>query len=274
MFNYYETLEIPTDADPREIKKAYHRLARDLHPDKAGTPEDARVYEERFAVVTAAYNTLKDKDKRAEHDRRLQKSQSTSTASGTSSTPSSTPNTAVLNAGCDTPAEGAASGQAPENGTQFSNRVSLGLTPEKIAIAQKAYARGLQYFKENQFLKAIDFFEAAIKNNDTESNYHARLAVALIQAHRSATRAIEAAQKAIELDPYRIEHKFILATIFETIGSSTNAAKVYEEILRWDAGNQRAQQGLREVSRKKSKFSFAVDGKESFFKQLFNRLRR
>src|SRR5262245_2732099 len=66
--NYYEILEIPTDADIREIKRAYHRLARELHPDKAPTPEEASKVEERFALVSAAYNTLKDAQKRADYD--------------------------------------------------------------------------------------------------------------------------------------------------------------------------------------------------------------
>ena len=132
----------------------------------------------------------------------------------------------------------------------------------------------MQYFKENNYNKAIEFFKAAIKNNDTEGAYHARLAVALIQARKSATQAIEAAQRAIELDPYKLENKFILATIFETIGSKTNAEKVYEEILRWDSGNKRAQFGLRELTKKKGRFSFAIDAKDSFFKQIMERIRR
>ncbi len=89
----------------------------------------------------------------------------------------------------------------------------------------------------------------------------------------SATQAIEAVQRAIELDPYKLENKFILATIFETIGSKTSAEKVYEEILRWDAGNKRAQFGLRELTQKRGHFSFTMDGKESFFKQIMERIR-
>src|SRR5690606_31832816 len=104
-------------------------------------------------------------------------------------------------------------------------------------------------YREGNFAKAIDFFEAAIQNNDGEAIYHARLASAVIQARRSATRAINAAQRAIELDPYNLEHKFTLAHVFETIGSKSNAEKIYEDILRWDQGNPRAQACLANLKR-------------------------
>ncbi|OPZ08863.1 MAG: Tetratricopeptide repeat protein [candidate division BRC1 bacterium ADurb.BinA292] len=181
----------------------------------------------------------------------------------------------MLNAGRGVPgSESKASGGAAAG----PGRPSLGVTPEKIQIAQKAYARGMQYFKEQNYTKAIEFFDAAIQNNDGEPNYHARLAVALVQAKRSATRAIEAAQRAIELDPYNLEHKFILATIFVTIGSKSNAQKVYEDILRWDAGNARAQQALKELNRRTGLFSMgggkSAAGKPGLFDQILNRFKK
>lgn len=231
--NFYETLEIPSDADAREIKRAYHRLARDLHPDKASSPDEARRFEERFALVSAAYNTLKDEAKRAEYDKQLK------TDTGVRRTAS-----AAVSRTAPPPSPATSSSVSASKAATGPSRVALGLTPEKIAIAQKAFAKGMQYFKEGNFAKAVDFFEAAIQNNDTEAAYHARLAASLIKARKSASRAISVAQRAIELDPYNMEHRLVLAEIFVTIGSTTNAQKVYEEILKWDAGNVRAIEGL------------------------------
>ena len=58
--DYYGILGIPTDAGPDEIKRAYRRLARELHPDV--NPDAAA--QERFAEVSAAYEVLSDPEKR------------------------------------------------------------------------------------------------------------------------------------------------------------------------------------------------------------------
>ena len=62
--DYYGILGIDTDAGPDEIKRAYRRLARELHPDV--NPDAAA--QERFREVSAAYEVLSDPEKR--RDRR------------------------------------------------------------------------------------------------------------------------------------------------------------------------------------------------------------
>ena len=62
----YQRLGIKRGASDQEIKKAYRSLAKQLHPDRnKDNPKAA----ERFAQVTAAYDLLSDKDKRARYDR-------------------------------------------------------------------------------------------------------------------------------------------------------------------------------------------------------------
>src|SRR3954449_3026880 len=63
--DYYAALGVPKDADAAAIKKAYRKLARDLHPDK--NPNNAEA-EERFKEVSEAYDVLSDEKRRAEYD--------------------------------------------------------------------------------------------------------------------------------------------------------------------------------------------------------------
>lgn len=62
----YSTLGVARGASEAEIKKAYRKLAKELHPD---TNKDNKAAADRFGRVTAAYDLLSDKDKRARFDR-------------------------------------------------------------------------------------------------------------------------------------------------------------------------------------------------------------
>lgn len=62
----YDLLGIQRNADLNEIKRAYRRLAKALHPDVNAGDDDAA---ERFKLITAAYNLLADKNKRTEFDK-------------------------------------------------------------------------------------------------------------------------------------------------------------------------------------------------------------
>ena len=66
MADPYATLGVSRGAGEDEIKKAYRKLAKELHPDRnRDNPKAA----EKFGVVTQAYDLLMDKDKRARFDR-------------------------------------------------------------------------------------------------------------------------------------------------------------------------------------------------------------
>ncbi|NLT35771.1 MAG: molecular chaperone DnaJ [Gaiellales bacterium] len=63
--DYYEVLGVPRDADVQQIKKAYRKLARQLHPDVNDHDPDC---EDKFKEATQAYEVLCDAEKRRVYD--------------------------------------------------------------------------------------------------------------------------------------------------------------------------------------------------------------
>lgn len=64
--DFYKLLGVPENADAQTIKKAYRKLARELHPDK--NPDDPTA-EGRFKEVQNAYDVISDDAKRRQYDR-------------------------------------------------------------------------------------------------------------------------------------------------------------------------------------------------------------
>jgi molecular chaperone DnaJ len=63
--DYYKVLGVPKDASADDVKKAYRKLARQLHPDRN---RDDTASETRFKEVSEAYSVLSDPGKRKEYD--------------------------------------------------------------------------------------------------------------------------------------------------------------------------------------------------------------
>jgi molecular chaperone DnaJ len=64
--DYYEVLGVNRDADEKELKSAFRKMAKKFHPDANPGDESA---EQKFKEVNEAYEALKDPQKRAAYDR-------------------------------------------------------------------------------------------------------------------------------------------------------------------------------------------------------------
>lgn len=69
--NFYEVLQVRKDATLVEIRKAYYKLVKQLHPDKKGYRMGTKEEEELFVQITEAYQVLREPNKRRIYDREL-----------------------------------------------------------------------------------------------------------------------------------------------------------------------------------------------------------
>ena len=65
--NYYDILGVKKDASDADIKKRYRKLVRQYHPDVSDDPDA----DNKIAEINNAYETIRDKEKRAEYDAML-----------------------------------------------------------------------------------------------------------------------------------------------------------------------------------------------------------
>ena len=71
--NYYQLLQVPHDADRSILRKAFHQLSKELHPDTTSLPQD--IAARKFQQVCEAYEFLNDPELRKVYDIRLAQEQ-------------------------------------------------------------------------------------------------------------------------------------------------------------------------------------------------------
>ncbi len=81
MVNYYDILKVSQKASGTEIKSAYRRLARKLHPDRNNGSQETAL---KFAAIAEAYEILGNNQERVKYDRRLVDAKYTSNGNGDS----------------------------------------------------------------------------------------------------------------------------------------------------------------------------------------------
>ncbi len=67
--SYYEVLSVSPQASDNEIRRAYHVLAKQFHPDH--NPQNRKMAELRFRIINEAYAHLKTMEARKKYNRTL-----------------------------------------------------------------------------------------------------------------------------------------------------------------------------------------------------------
>lgn len=176
--DFYAVLGVEEAATPEEIRKAYLKLAKKLHPDRfPNDPERRAEAQTEFSKVTRAHEVLSDSKQKDEYDalRNLAK------------------NKAAIDAGTG----GSAAAEKPTEEKKAENRESW---------AAKHCERATDMLTRKKFPEAETAIKEAIRLCPNSAKYHATLAE-IHMARGWRTLAMTAVQTALKIDPKNYEAK-------------------------------------------------------------------
>lgn len=194
--DYYAILGVEETAAAEEIRRAYIKLAKRLHPDRfPNDPEQRALAQREFAKVTRAHNIISDAEKRAEYDalRRLHLSKEQSELlSGQHLVSDVEAGNADASNVVASPRVSASELQAITTTTTESNI--------NVKWANKHLERADELLKIKQFQEAEIAMKEAIRLVPKDPKYHNKLAE-VYQARGWYTLAMTEVQTALRMDP-------------------------------------------------------------------------
>jgi curved DNA-binding protein CbpA len=226
--NHYEVLDLPLTADVVEIKRMYHSIARNFHPDRfhglAGTDTHTSL-QSAFARITQAYETLTNPQQRTSYDakvhalRKVRESQATSASRGKS----------VKHKSAET----------NENGDNLAE------------LAEKRFQEGAAALQQGQTNAATSSFSAAARLAPNEAKYRAYYGRALAVNPKTRRLAEAELQAALKLEPSNAAYHVMLAILYRDLGFALRAVGELDRALALDPQNAEARQILNALEQKK-----------------------
>jgi len=205
--DYYAILGIEESAAPDEIRKAYLKLAKKLHPDRFPNDEKGKAgAQAEFRLVTQAHYVLGDTERKAEYDRirqlaKMRQAIKTGDATGGVAAPDAT-TTAVEDA------------TASENINQ--------------KWAAKHLSRADELFRRRKYQEAETAIKEAIRLVPQEAKLHNKLAEIYL-ARGWRTYAMTEVQAALRIDPKDPEAKNLETKIKAVAREQTQSSKAVKK---------------------------------------------
>ncbi|BDU76547.1 J domain-containing protein [Mesoterricola sediminis] len=190
--NPYDVLEISPGARPEEVKAAYHRLAKQWHPDRF-TGEAKAAAEQRFRLLAEAFNMLKDATRREE--------------------PSRPPEPAVPEPELRAPEPAPAQASVP---------------PGPVKTHQDWFKDALGAYEGKAYERSLALVTYAIRLDGGQAEYHALLGKLLDQLQQDPRGKVKALETAIRLNPKDAESTILLAQSFQALGMQARATRLWE----------------------------------------------
>ncbi len=210
--NHYEILSVSTDASDEDIKTAYHRLAKQYHPDLFQSDRYSlalrSTVERVFTCITAAYSTLGNPAARAVYDeQRLTR----------------------------------------ESQVEAALQARAGVDLDKDKTARALFRLGREAILAKDYEKAVTTLSECVFLRPEVARYRHLLGVAQAETPKYRKESEQNLLKAIELDPMSIDSRLALGSLYVKVELPRRAEAQYEQVLRWDPGNKEALRRLAEL---------------------------
>ena len=193
--DYYAVLDVEETASADDIRKAYLKLAKALHPDRfPNDPEKRSEAQAKFGVVTRAHDILGDSDKRTEYDafRLLAKNR----IGGHEAISAAAPGGAANQATATAPKTGETTAPPSEDASETT----------RIKWGDKHLMRADEMLKKHRLQEAEVSIKEAIRLMPEEPRYHCKLAEVYL-SRGWKTLALTEVQTALRLDTQNSEAK-------------------------------------------------------------------
>lgn len=235
--NYYEVLGVGQRAELRDIKRAYHQLARRFHPDRFHQEQNrdlhARV-ESAFARIAQAYETLRDRQLRAAYDLKLKSPKTAATAAKDVK-------------------QQAANLRATQTDAKARAASSASNVPNPQAIliqAEENFQQGIAAMRDGQRARAVSLLREAARLAPRQPNYRAYYGRALAASEETRRMAEAEFQAAIALDGGNASYHVMLAELYLELGFQKRAQSIVEHALSLDSRNVAARLLLDKMKQK------------------------
>lgn len=286
--NYYQLLGIKQDISAEDIKKAYHRMAKEYHPDKLfrdGDVELRKRLQSIFAEITEAYKTLSAPRLKRDYDARLKswqaevaKSEPDGGDKAVRSRPPKPPEK-------PTPApaknpfmdnvlkakrlyEGAVTEIRRKNyaSARQNLRLATTLDPynskykeavlkldklESVEQAKTYYEAGIEHESEGRLKEAIRLYRESSLLDEGNYLYYYRLAKLIFEYENKPEAAKKTAQKAVELNPKYPDGYLLLGRIFRELGQTNAAIAKFRQGLEIAPSNKELNKELKRAKKGK-----------------------
>jgi len=243
--DHFEFLEVPRAADEGEIKEAYTRLVRVLHPDACRDPAVADLVTERSAVFSRlcqAYETLRIPAARAVYERDV------APVKHRPSRPRSVPPPLPK---AEEPSASPLAEPLP---------IALPSLPEAAddearVTAAGAFTVATKLVKQEKYWDAIQLLEPAILRLEGPARHRARvlLAQAYLKNPHWSRRAEAVLQSVVSDDPRHVDAHFLLAGLYLKTHLEARAAAMLRKVLELQPDHAGAAAGLKALQASKDR---------------------
>ncbi|PYQ01772.1 MAG: hypothetical protein DMF82_18340 [Acidobacteria bacterium] len=213
--NHFEFLGVPRNASEAQVKEAYFRLARPLHPDSnrdAGLADLQGKREAAFHRLSLAYETLRDPQKRSRYEADLD-------ARAPRRPPPPTP----------PPAEPAAVPREVDRSAE-------------VTMALESFRQAEKLFKEEKYWDAIQLLEPAIPRLERSARMRAQvlLARAYMKNPNWGRRAEELLQRVVQENPDFADAYVALGHLYRASQLKSRAQAMYRKAVQAQPGHPEA----------------------------------